>query len=45
MGKVTPKDCIYPEDKLQIYKFKLYLDSPLTNELYEYFTTPIYPEV
>lgn len=46
MGKVTPKECIYPkEDEPQIYKFKLYLDSPLPNELYDYFTTPIYHEV
>lgn len=46
MGKVTPKECIYPkENEPQIYKFKLYLDFPLPNELYEYFTTPLYHEV
>lgn len=46
MGKVTPKECISPKkDEPQIYKFKLYLDSPLSNELYNYFTTPLYHEV
>lgn len=46
LGKVTPKKDIYPEkDEPQIYKFKLYLDSPLPNELYDYFTTPLYHEV
>lgn len=46
MGTVTPKECIYPEEEEpQIYKFKLYLDSPLPNELYDYFTTPLYHEV
>ena len=45
MGKVTPKECIYPDEKEpQIYKFKLCLDSHLPNELYNYFTTPIYHE-
>lgn len=46
MGKITPREPIYPEEnEPQIYKFKLYLDSPLPKELYEYFTTPLYHEV
>lgn len=46
MGKVSPKEPICPEEnEPQIYKFKLYLDSPLPNELFDYFTTPLYHEV
>lgn len=46
LGNVTPKECMYPEEnEPQIYKFKLYLDSPLPNDLYNYFTTALYHEV